>query len=439
MDSRVPEWLRPYLRKESLPQWVISGFSPAYKLVEWGGDLDFLASLWQRGASDVFAFAGEWGWLVLTPLGLYWLYRVGKKPIELEQAPSETKPQEPTQLQDEPEPIHNRSQAPLLSPIFFRDRTEMNTATGGLLGEVRAARRVWYTGIAGEYARANGLYAMPQFQRALLLDPYGHTISSLVAAVPGETESHLRQTIEQATREAQAHNVEVRWFDGPILGMTILEPNERDGSIRAEVLTPFSLERPNFKVLREDPLYSRLLGAFEKIWSAAPLAVISATPVNESEPPDEQLVLLCNSYAIPAFDALRPVLKAIFDQCFTNGGWQGLSARYFRDYAFEPHYGEALRNVQDLIVKGSPAELEGAFIRYCSIYLFAGAFVWHSSRIGTLADLEAIGQWVKRHDSLIDQVRILSGGIDRKGLKTFLDLNNEYIPMPREVLEKASS
>lgn len=165
------------------------------------------------------------------------------------------------------------------SPLFFRDRTEMNAATGGLLGEVKAARQVWYAGIAGEYARANGLYAMPQFQRALLLDPYGRTISRLVAAVPGETESHLRQTIEQATREAQAANVEVKWYDGPILGMTILEPNDPDGSVRAEVFIPFSLERPNFKIHRGDTLYSKLLDAFDKVWAIASRAVINSAPV----------------------------------------------------------------------------------------------------------------------------------------------------------------
>jgi len=162
--------------------------------------------------------------------------------------------------------------------------------------------------------------------------------------------------------------------------------------------------------------------------------------IKEPDPLDERLVLLCNSYAVPAFEALQNVLRAVFDQCFSNGGWPGLSARYFRDYVHEPHYGEALRKMQDCLDgTGTNSDLENGFVRYCGAYLYAGAFVWQSSLLGTLAELKAIGEWVKRHEALIEQITILSGGINRDGLKRFLLLNQEYIRMPREVLERAST
>lgn len=165
-------------------------------------------------------------------------------------------------------------------------------------------------------------------------------------------------------------------------------------------------------------------------------------PTPEPEPRDERLVLLCNSYAIPACDALNLVMKAVLDDCFADGGWSGLSARYFRDYVFQPQYGEALRNIQACIDgKSTNSALEEAFIRYCGIYLVAGAFVWHTSKIrpgGALANVGSIDYWVRKHDALIEQVQILSGGIDREALKRFLLFNQEYIAMPRQVHETVS-
>jgi hypothetical protein len=431
LKKRIEMLKERLFRWEALPSWVLLLVNVGYATISRLGDIQTANDVWAwiDNKTDFGAFLlDQWQWLTLL-LAVIWLLVLASRPV----VGGTQEANESAERAEQDLPLVDQ-QPTVMTPAFFRNRSEMNEATGGLLSEVRTARRVWYAGFAGEYARANGLYALQQFSRALLLDPYGQTISRLVAAVPGETLSHLQQTIEQATREAQAANVDVRWFDGPILGMTVLEPGDSDSSIRAEILVPFLLERPNFKVNHDDPLYATLLDAYEKAWSGAHPAVVLEPPT-----PDEQLVLLCNSYALPAFDALQPVLKAVYEQCFTTGGSLGLSATYFRDYAFQPHYGAALRNMQDCIAKGSPSELEDAFVRYCGIYLFAGAFVWHMSKIGTLADVAAIAQWVNRHDSLIDQVRILSGGIDRKGLATFLTLNHEYIPMPREVLEKASA
>lgn len=150
---------------------------------------------------------------------------------------------------------------------FYRDRGEMNAATGGLLREVQSSRLIWHATYAGHYATFNDLLGKPQFRRLLLLHPYGNYINVLTATLQNETTAGLATKIEQATKAAQAHSVEVRWFDGPFVGMVVMNPDDDDSRIRAEIIIPFTDTRPGFTVLRKDRLYTVLRKVYDDLWN----------------------------------------------------------------------------------------------------------------------------------------------------------------------------
>lgn len=155
-------------------------------------------------------------------------------------------------------------------------------------------------------------------------------------------------------------------------------------------------------------------------------------PVNE--PPDERLIILYNSYGLPAYTAIQEILKATYDRCFEQGGWQGLSARYFRDFALKPKE-SAVTQVQECITnRSSPDELLEAFAKFYDAYQFAITFIWQAMKIDASADWQAIKKWATMNDSFIEQVIILSGGRGRQRLKELLNSSYETRSMPDQIL-----
>jgi len=44
-------------------------------------NLDFIADAWSKyGGEKMIGFLGDWGWMVLTPLGFFWLYWMRREP-----------------------------------------------------------------------------------------------------------------------------------------------------------------------------------------------------------------------------------------------------------------------------------------------------------------------------------------------------------------------
>lgn len=184
---------------------------------------------------------------------------------------------------------------------FYPDRAAMIQATGGLLREAQGARIVWLATLVGNHADVNGLFDLPQFRRLVLIHPRGQHLPTL-ARQSSQSETLLRESIEGASRAATAHGVEVRWFDGPILNMVLLDPDEVSGSVRFEVLVPFRSTRPGYRAERGDPLFFEMRAAFDRLWEAS---------VPAGDPPDPDLVTLVNARLMPAWEAAMAVMSPI--------------------------------------------------------------------------------------------------------------------------------
>ncbi len=158
-------------------------------------------------------------------------------------------------------------------------------------------------------------------------------------------------------------------------------------------------------------------------------------PTQKPQPPDEHLVILCNSFLAPADESLDLVLREVKSQCF-KGGWPGLSAAYFQRYT-EPLEHHSAAQLKAALNGGS--SLEDAFLQSMEVYLRRVAFVRHCAHLGFFAETERIREWVDEDDGLQKQIGVLSGGRDRERLKNLLDSERERLAMPHEILAMRES
>jgi hypothetical protein len=138
---------------------------------------------------------------------------------------------------------------------FYENRTTLNGIRKGLEEELKTVEDAWLLTFTGVYAANLELFKLHRIKKLILLHPEGREIITTAPAFnrePDETAGLIRTTTRNAQ---QAGGVEVRWFDGPITGMLIGDPDSLDpnkGWVRVEVPFPYWGERVGFLITKAE-------------------------------------------------------------------------------------------------------------------------------------------------------------------------------------------
>lgn len=155
---------------------------------------------------------------------------------------------------------------------FYESRTRLPK----LSEQVRRAKDVWAAWhTAAELASSRELKnekVASKFTRVVLLKPNQEGYLKLHAPHYGTlTLAFMEQQIRQGTSQLLQDGVkEVRWFDGPILSMVILDPDADHAEARIEPWGPMldSSARPSFVVRKRvyPKLFEHLKASYEELW-----------------------------------------------------------------------------------------------------------------------------------------------------------------------------
>lgn len=152
---------------------------------------------------------------------------------------------------------------------FYEDRSTMNRIRGGLEEELKTVEEAWLLTLTGTYPTTCELFKLHRIKKLLLLHPEGQHITKTAPVFNTRTPKELADLIRITTRNAQqAGGVEIRWFDGPITGMTIGDPELDRGWIRVEVPFAYWNNRAGFLIKRSEypNLFTALKKAFLEQW-----------------------------------------------------------------------------------------------------------------------------------------------------------------------------
>lgn len=171
---------------------------------------------------------------------------------------------------------------------FYESREEMRRGHS-LLDELNSAKTEvwasWHT--AASVGASGGLgrdKAASKITRLVLIDPDVTGYLAMHANwYEGYRANELAAFIYSGTRRLYGEGVEaIRWFNGPPLGLTIVDPHGENGKIRVEPWAPW-LEadfQPNFVIKRKEHplLFSKLVKAFEDLWQNSKTAEKKINP-----------------------------------------------------------------------------------------------------------------------------------------------------------------
>lgn len=130
----------------------------------------------------------------------------------------------------------------------------------------------WLATATGIYASSLSLFERAKISRLLLIkpDPDGY-LKEFAKAVPDWSANRLAELIKTTTQHAQAAGVEVRWYDGPIMGALYGDPYSDQGWCRIEEFIPYHADRMGYLIRGEVfPALRRILvAAFDRQWQEA--------------------------------------------------------------------------------------------------------------------------------------------------------------------------
>ena len=312
------------------------------------------------------------------------------------------------------------SSSPMVNEVLYEDRPP---AGKDFANEIASKRPLWVAIFAGTYIRNQMMLdEHSSIDRLLLVHPQGSFVEVLAKVTKQDVET-LRTNIEATTRDAQKYQVPVRWFDGPFLNCVITDPRAPH-SARVEVLVPFSATRPNVipDPVRHGTLIKTIRDSFEAVWSDAVLPTSTFTP-------DEMLVILYNSYAQPAYDAVSRLVSDVLEKCFNmsrqrepGGAMAGMTAHYFKYRVFEPGSEHVIEVKDALAGKGS---FQDEFRRFHEHYADLLVFVFQMKTAGIPFDSGLYAAALPLETAFSARMRELSGGVNREWLSLQLQSTSE--------------
>lgn len=136
--------------------------------------------------------------------------------------------------------------------------------------------------------------------------------------------------------------------------------------------------------------------------------------VPERPQPDEQLVILCRRYALPAYRGLCAVIDDLSNQCFALGGWHGLSAGLLKRHVM-PKADAAAENVNASI--GGTREMLAEDLRelYWEYDALMG-YAYHFGKSDLALDQLTLERWATRDQEFETRLADLAAGINRENL-----------------------
>ncbi len=156
--------------------------------------------------------------------------------------------------------------------VICYDNRKVLRSTGDIEGELEKATEVWACWHAGEIARSLEKDDLRKVKRLILRDPKNNDLEPLVSFTT-DSKATLQEgisVIEQSTRMFQGIDVEVRWHNGPINNITILDPNSKDAWARIEPYLPIENAKWASYVLykkRDKEAFNNIKDAFELMWN----------------------------------------------------------------------------------------------------------------------------------------------------------------------------
>jgi hypothetical protein len=145
---------------------------------------------------------------------------------------------------------------------------------------------IWYTG--GDVASTGKInYFKGKKTRLILMKPKSAFLKNVVKILPNEKEKILNQQIVLCTRRARENDIEVKWFNGPIMYSIIMV--NPDGGIfkksfaQIEFIVPSGIliDRPTFVVTpyRGKKLFHSIRTWYDSMWNGQELEI----PPKDSE------------------------------------------------------------------------------------------------------------------------------------------------------------
>lgn len=171
---------------------------------------------------------------------------------------------------------------------FYENREELKRIRRGLENELKTVEEAWVLTFTGDYPTTHELFGLHRIKKLLLLHPKGQQITKTAPAF-NRTPSEMAGSIRTTTRNAQqSGGVEIRWFDGPITGMTIGDPDLDKAWIRVEVPFAYWRDRAGFLVKKAEypTLFTALKKTFLEQWehgTRPPSLLVS----DKAEPPSQ--------------------------------------------------------------------------------------------------------------------------------------------------------
>lgn len=131
----------------------------------------------------------------------------------------------------------------LFQPVqIYKGYDEKESVRGDLREELLDARQAWLAFESGHYFGGMNLDDVTSVERLLMLDPSPEAdflaIHMEQAQRYTEDIRRVRGDILKATRLAREHDIDVRWYDGPIMNVAIFEPRSRCSSVRVHYQLP---------------------------------------------------------------------------------------------------------------------------------------------------------------------------------------------------------
>ena len=189
-------------------------------------------------------------------------------------------------------------------------------------------------------------------------------------------------------------------------------------------------------VLYRDSVRSRIVGAwrlvrtiriaqqYESGAQTAPHDTLPRAAPVPAPPPDEQLVILCRRYALPAYEALSEVVSDVTVQCFARGCWRGLAARLMKDQVVTPNV-EKVENVKAGLDGSRSAPLEEDFEELFWAYEALMGLAYQFGRHDIDLDQPKLERWGERDHLFEERLSDLAAGVNREDLAILADFPSE--------------
>lgn len=141
---------------------------------------------------------------------------------------------------------------------------------------------------------------------------------------------------------------------------------------------------------------------------------LSVGGTNGIAPIEERELILFRSYGAPAFEAVEQIITDASSKCFSIGGWQGLSAAFFKSYGHPALTSYAVR-MEEAMAQDDEALFHSAFGEFVQSYDRMSAHAYHFLDVARRDDsfqwsLSRLQEWCTSHQSFLKEWKDLTRG-----------------------------